>query len=187
MGGGTYTGIEAVSTFHHAGARGDRQRTIVYMGVSLASRRRGAALLPARQPVSGRLNAVLVERIGGIPGAGVFIVLTLFAEAALLVVAAGGSRRSPCSWRWTAGFRILRRTLGPSHGAQWHSADGSRALAALPTRGNVRHLVVMLASTSSSPSPLDVVHATGESGRTESGRRLVLFGQGSSCASRSCW
>jgi amino acid transporter len=101
MGGGTYTGIEAVSNgiqimrepkVHTA------KKTMTYMAVSLAVTASGiliAYLLFHVSPEPGKtMNAVLLERfaggwnVGGIAIGRGFVVLTLVAEAALLVVAA---------------------------------------------------------------------------------------------------
>ncbi|MGB8931095.1 MAG: APC family permease [Anaeromyxobacteraceae bacterium] len=101
MGAGTYTGIEAVSNgiqimrepkVHTA------RRTMTYMAASLAVTAAGILvlyLLFRVSPVEGKtMNAVLLERfaggwsVGGVRIGRGFVVLTLAAEAALLVVAA---------------------------------------------------------------------------------------------------
>ena len=97
MGGGTYTGIEAVSN-GVAMLREPRvqtgKRTMLLMSVSLAFTAGGILLgylLVNASPQAGRtMNAVLLENLyGGWGAAGrVLIVLTLFSEAALLIVAA---------------------------------------------------------------------------------------------------
>lgn len=98
MGAGTYTGIEAVSNglpiLREPRVR-TGQRTMIYMGVSLAVTVAGllvAYLLFRVTPESGKtLNAVLLERLtAGWPApAGVaFVGTTLAAEAALLFIAA---------------------------------------------------------------------------------------------------
>jgi amino acid transporter len=98
MGAGTYTGIEAVSNglpiLREPRVRTGR-RTMIYMGVSLAVT--VAGLLVAYQLYdvqinSGKtLNAVLFERMtvgwGHSTGTG-FVIVTLFSEAALLIIAA---------------------------------------------------------------------------------------------------
>jgi hypothetical protein len=98
MGAGTYTGIEAVSNglpiLREPRVRTGR-RTMVYMGVSLALT--VAGLLVAYQlydvQISGSktLNAVLFEKLtlgwGHSTGSG-FVAVTLFSEAALLIIAA---------------------------------------------------------------------------------------------------
>ncbi|HSM93596.1 MAG TPA: APC family permease [Anaeromyxobacteraceae bacterium] len=101
MGAGTYTGIEAVSNgiqimrepkVHTA------RKTMVYMALSLAVTSAGilvAYLLFHAAPVEGKtMNAVLLERfaggwrLGGFDAGHAFVVVTLLAEGALLVVAA---------------------------------------------------------------------------------------------------
>ena len=97
MGGGTYTGIEAVSN-GVAMLREPRvrtgKRTMLLMSSSLAFTAGGILLgylLVHAAPAQGKtMNAVLLESLyGGWGAAGrALIVLTLFAEAALLLVAA---------------------------------------------------------------------------------------------------
>jgi amino acid transporter len=96
MGGGTYTGIEAVSNgmpimreprVHTA------RRTMLYMAISLSAMAGGLILcylLWGITPETGKtMNAILAERIsGGFPFARSFVVLTLFSAGALLIVAA---------------------------------------------------------------------------------------------------
>ncbi len=101
MGGGTYTGIEAVSNglqiMREPKVR-TAQRTMVYMAISLALTAGGILVLYLLfhvVPAEGKtLNAVLLERftqswrIGGVNVGHGFLVVTLVAEAALLFVAA---------------------------------------------------------------------------------------------------
>ena len=101
MGGGTYTGIEAVSNglqiMREPKVR-TAQRTMVYMAVSLALTAGGILvcyLLFHAVPEQGKtLNAVLLERftaswsVGGVQVGHGFLVVTLVAEAALLFVGA---------------------------------------------------------------------------------------------------
>src|SRR4029077_2624214 len=96
LGGGTYTGIEAVSNglpvMREPRGRTAR-RTMLYMASSLAFTASGLLLcylLWRVAPVAGKtLNAVLVQRLAeGFPGASAFVALTLFSEGTLLVVAA---------------------------------------------------------------------------------------------------
>jgi len=98
MGAGTYTGIEAVSNglpiLREPRVKTGR-RTMVYMGASLAIT--VAGLLVAYQLYNVEvnpdktLNAVLFERMtanwGSTVGGG-FVIVTLFSEAALLIIAA---------------------------------------------------------------------------------------------------
>jgi amino acid transporter len=101
MGGGTYTGIEAVSNglqIMREPKVKTAQRTMAYMAVSLALTAGGILVLYLLFhviPEEGKtLNAVLLERItaswtvGGLQVGNGFLVLTLVAEAALLFVAA---------------------------------------------------------------------------------------------------
>lgn len=96
LGGGTYTGIEAVSNglpiMRHPQVRTAR-RTMTYMAVSLAVTATGLLvcyLLWNIRPVEGKtMNAVLVESVSaGWPLAGGFVFVTMASAAALLVVAA---------------------------------------------------------------------------------------------------
>jgi len=96
MGGGTYTGIEAVSNGLQI-LREPRvqtgKRTMVYMSTSLAFTAGGILLcylLIGVQPAAGRtLNAVLAEGVfGGWKIGGLLALITIFAEGALLLVAA---------------------------------------------------------------------------------------------------
>ena len=101
MGGGTYTGIEAVSN-GVASLREPRvktgQKTMFLMAFSLAFTAGGILfgyLLTHAAPVAGKtMNAVLLENLfghsiwGGFPTGRVFIIVSLAAEAALLLVAA---------------------------------------------------------------------------------------------------
>ncbi|WP_242345194.1 APC family permease [Anaeromyxobacter terrae] len=101
MGAGTYTGIEAVSNgiqIMREPKVATARRTMTYMAVSLAVTAAGILvcyLLFRAAPEPGKtMNAVLLERFaGGFRPGGVaighgFVVATLLAEAALLVVAA---------------------------------------------------------------------------------------------------
>ena len=157
MGGGTYTGIEAVSNGLpimreprvHTG-----RRTMQYMAVSLAFTAAGLLvcyLLFAVTPEPGKtLNATLVERFAaGYPGGGAFVVLTLFSEGALLVVAAqAGFLDGPRvlanmaidSWA-PHRFSALSERLTTRNGIVLMGVAAVAVL--LYTRGDVRHLVVM--------------------------------------------
>lgn len=96
MGGGTYTGIEAVSNGLQI-LREPRvpngKRTMLYMSVSLALTAGGILvcyLLLGVQPVAGKtLNAVLAgEVFGGWSFGGLLALVTIFTEGAILIVAA---------------------------------------------------------------------------------------------------
>ncbi|MFL5263937.1 MAG: APC family permease [Anaeromyxobacteraceae bacterium] len=101
MGAGTYTGIEAVSNGIQIMREPKVQtakRTMTYMAFSLAFTAAGILvcyLLFRAAPEEGKtMNAVLLERfaggwsLGGVAIGRGFVIVTLFAEAALLVVAA---------------------------------------------------------------------------------------------------
>lgn len=157
LGGGTYTGIEAVSNGLmimreprvHTG-----KRTMLYMAVSLALTAGGLLvcyLLWNVGYVEGKtLNAVLAERMAsGLPFAGLFVVLTLLSEGALLVVAAQAgfidgprvlSNMAHDSWV-PRRFGALSDRLTTANGV---FLMGAASLAALVyAKGSVSHLVVM--------------------------------------------
>ncbi|MGE5232386.1 MAG: APC family permease, partial [Deltaproteobacteria bacterium] len=157
LGGGTYTGIEAVSNglpiMREPRVRTAR-RTMLYMATSLAFTASGLLLcylLWRVAPVEGRtLNAVLVQRLaGGFPGGAVFVALTLFSEGALLVVAAQAgfldgprvlANMAVDSWV-PHRFAALSERLTTGNGILLMGAASLAAL--LYTRGAVSHLVVM--------------------------------------------
>ena len=159
LGGGTYTGIEAVSNglpIMREPKVVTGKRTMVYMGTSLAITASGlllSYLLWQLTPVEGKtMNAVLVERLAtGMPFGTTFVVLTLFSEAMLLVVAAQAgfldgprvlSNMAVDSWV-PHRFAMLSDRLTTQNGIV---LMGGAALAALfYTRGNVGQLVVMYA------------------------------------------
>ncbi len=157
LGGGTYTGIEAVSNglpIMREPRVPTAQRTMLYMASSLAITASGLLLcylLWQVAPVSGKtLNAVLVERLaGGWPMGGLFIVLTLVSEGALLVVAAqAGFLDGPRvlanmaidSWV-PRRFASLSERLTTQNGILLMGVSSLAAL--IYTHGNVGHLVVM--------------------------------------------
>jgi amino acid transporter len=157
MGGGTYTGIEAVSNglpiMREPRVRTGK-RTMLYMAISLACTASGLILcylLWNVSPVEGKtMNAVLVGEFAG-PGVlgQVFIWLTLISEGTLLVVAAQAG--------FVDGPRVLANMAADSWMPHRFSSVSERlttrngiilmggaALAALLyTGGVVRHLVVM--------------------------------------------
>jgi amino acid transporter len=119
MGGGTYTGIEAVSN----GLQIMREpkvltakKTMVYMAVSLSVTAGGVLLcylLFHASPVPGKtMNAVLLERFAGdwrpfeLPAGRAFVIATLVSEAALLFVAALAG--------FIAGPRVMANMAGDS-------------------------------------------------------------------------
>ncbi|MFO0834158.1 MAG: amino acid permease [Phycisphaerales bacterium] len=157
LGGGTYTGIEAVSN-GLAIMREPRvrtgKRTMLYMASSLAFTAAGILvlyLLWQVRPEDGKtMNAVLAERIVEVVPLGkTFVVLVLLAEGLLLVVAAqAGFMDGPRvlanmaidSWV-PRRFASLSERLTTQNGVM---LMGLSALAALlATRGDVRVLVVM--------------------------------------------
>jgi amino acid transporter len=157
LGGGTYTGIEAVSNglpiMREPRIRTAR-RTMVYMATSLAITASGLILCYLLWNVTyvpGKtMNATLAERLAGGHSVGeVFIVLTLLAEGALLVVAAqtgfiDGPRvianMAVDSWM-PHRFSALSERLTTHNGIV---LMGSASIAALLyTGGDVRSLVVM--------------------------------------------
>jgi amino acid transporter len=157
LGGGTYTGIEAVSNglpIMRDPKVETGKRTMLYMATSLAFTASGLLLcylLWQVAPVPGKtMNAVLTERLAnGLPFGGTFIVLTLFSEAMLLVVAAQAgfldgprvlANMAVDSWV-PHRFAALSERLTTQDGILLMSAAALAAL--LYTGGNVGYLVVM--------------------------------------------
>lgn len=157
LGGGTYTGIEAVSNglpIMREPRVQTGKRTMLYMAVSLAVVAAGILicyLLWHVEPVPGQtMNATLLKRISdGWPAGRLFVVLTLLSEGALLVVAAqtgfiGGPRvlanMAVDSWV-PRQFAALSERLTTQNGIVLMGAASLAAL--LYTRGNVSQLVVM--------------------------------------------
>jgi amino acid transporter len=157
LGGGTYTGLEAVSNGLpimreprvHTG-----KRTMSYMAASLAITAGGLLLLYLLwnvEHVPGKtLNAVLAERFASASHLGlVFVIVTLVSEGALLIVGAqagfiDGPRvlgnMAVDSWM-PHRFAALSERLTTQNGI---AVMGIAALATLLyTGGDVRHLVVM--------------------------------------------
>jgi amino acid transporter len=157
LGGGTYTGLEAVSNGLpimreprvHTG-----KRTMTYMATSLAFTAAGLLLLyllwDIRHVDGKTFNAVLVERFAaGMPFGSTFIILTLVSEGALLIVGAqagfiDGPRvlgnMAVDSWM-PHRFAALSERLTTQNGIMM--MGGASLAALLYTRGDVRHLVVM--------------------------------------------
>lgn len=162
MGGGTYTGIEAVSngiTMLREPRVKTGKKTMFMMATSLAFTAGGilfAYLLTDSIPMEGKtMNAVLLENLfsawtlGGIPVGKLLVVITLISEAALLFVAA------------QAGFLDGPRVLGNMALDSWAPHRFSQlsdrlvtkngiylmGLAAMATlfytKGNITMLVVM--------------------------------------------
>lgn len=159
MGGGTYTGIEAVSNgipiMRHPQVQ-TAQRTMIYMAVSLALTATGLLLLYLLwdiRPVDGKtMNAVLVERIAsGWPLGAAFVFVTMTSSAALLVVAAQAgfvdgprvlANMALDSWV-PRKFASLSERLTTQNGILL--VGGAALVALLYTRGSVQLLVVMYA------------------------------------------
>jgi hypothetical protein len=157
LGGGTYTGIEAVSNglpimreprVQTAG------RTMVYMAVSLACTAAGLLvcyLLWDVSPVPGKtLNAVLVEKMTArVPLGTPLAIVTLFSEGVLLVVAAqAGFLDGPrVLANMAVDHWVPRRFAALSDRLTTHNGIvlmGAASLAALLyTHGDVGKLVVM--------------------------------------------
>jgi len=162
MGGGTYTGIEAVS--NGVGMMREprvqtAKRTMVLMAVSLAVTAGGillAYLLVHAHPEEGKtMNAVLLERVagswsvGGVEIGHGFVIAALLSEGALLFVAAQAgfldgprvmANMATDSWL-PHRFAGLSDRLSMRNGV---TLMGAAAFAALVyTRGDVSKLVVM--------------------------------------------
>ncbi|MFI5403776.1 MAG: APC family permease [Planctomycetota bacterium] len=136
LGGGTYTGIEAVSNGIPI-MREPRvltaKRTMRYMATSLAVAAAGLTvcylLCDARITPGKTLNAVLAEDVAGRLSLGhAFVIVTLFAEGALLVAAA------------QAGFLDGPRVLANMAADSWMP----RQLAALSERLTTRNGIVLM-------------------------------------------
>jgi amino acid transporter len=162
LGGGTYTGIEAVSN-GVATMREPRvqtaKRTMVLMATSLALTAGGillAYLLVHARPVDGKtMNAVLFERVAGrwtlfgVPIGSPFVIISLSSEGALLFVAAQAgfvdgprvmANMATDSWL-PHRFAALSDRLSMRNGVLLMSTAAIGAL--VYTRGDVGKLVVM--------------------------------------------
>jgi amino acid transporter len=162
MGGGTYTGIEAVSngvTILREPRVRTGKRTMALMATSLAFTAGGimfAYLLTNAQPVEGKtMNSVMLSnlfgawRFGTIPGGEIFVIVTLASEAALLFVAAQTgfldgprvlSNMAVDSWM-PHRFSQLSDRLVTKNGIYMMGLAAAAAL--LYTRGDITTLVVM--------------------------------------------
>ena len=157
LGGGTYTGIEAVSNGLPIMREPHVQtgkRTMLLMGSSLAFTAAGLLfcyLLWNVEPVAGKtMNAAFaVEFIKTIPLGHLFVLLTLISEGALLVVAAqagfvDGPRvlaNMANDWWMPRRFASLSDRLTIQNGVLLMAATALAAL--LYTNGDVRRLVIM--------------------------------------------
>ncbi|MBI5868342.1 MAG: APC family permease [candidate division Zixibacteria bacterium] len=157
LGGGTYTGLEAVSNgliMMREPRVATGKRTMAYMAASLVFTASGLLicyLLFRVSPETGKtLNAVLVGRFAeNLPFGGTLVVLTLISEGALLVVAAqagflDGPRvmsKMAVDWWLPRRFAALSERLTTQNGILL--MGGASLVALLATGGNVHHLVVM--------------------------------------------
>lgn len=157
MGGGTYTGIEAVSTAMHVMREPKVQtgkRTMLYLAVSLAVTASGLLFCYALfniKPVTGRtLNATLADlTFNAWPMGGLLALVTILSEGALLIVGAqsgfaGGpsimANMAKDSWL-PRRFSALSERLTMQNGVL---LMGITSLALLIyTKGSVSALVVM--------------------------------------------
>ena len=197
LGGGTYTGIEAVSNglpvMREPRVRTGK-RTMAYMAISLAVTASGLLLcylLWRIEPVPGKtMNAVLVERVtAGLPLGHLFSIVAIFAEGALLVVAAQAgfldgprvlANMAVDSWV-PHRFASLSERLTTQNGIV---LMGIAALAALLyTKGDVGHLIVMYSINVFLTFSLSMfamlrlwVRERGK--RPEAFRRMLLFAAG---------
>lgn len=136
MGGGTYTGLEAVSNglpIMREPKVKTGQRTMLYMAISLAFTAGGLLICYLLWNVQVEphktLNAVLVERFAGQHwGGGVFVFLTLLSEGALLFVGA------------QAGFIDGPRILGNMAVDSW----APRRFAALSDRLTTQNGIILM-------------------------------------------
>jgi len=157
LGGGTYTGIEAVSNAMHIMREPKIQtgkRTMVYLAASLAITAGGLLLCYALfriQPIDGRtLNAILADStFDGWPLGGVLAFVTILSEGALLMVGAqSGFAGGPAimanmavdSWL-PRRFAALSERLTMQNGV--FIMAGAALLVLFYTGGSVSALVVM--------------------------------------------
>ncbi len=157
MGGGTYTGIEAVSNglqiLREPRAQTGK-KTMVYMAASLAFTAAGILvcyLLLGVAPIAGKtLNAVLAEGVfGGWKIGGALAVVTIFSEGALLLVAAqtgfvDGPRvmaNMAVDYWFPHRFASLSSRFTIQNGVIL--MGGAAAVLLLYSRGNITTLVVM--------------------------------------------
>lgn len=197
LGGGTYTGIEAVSNglpiMREPRVRTGK-RTMLYMAVSLAFTASGLLLcylLWQIAPEPGKtMNAVLVERLtGGMPFGTALVVVTLLSEGAVLVVAAQAgfidgprvlANMAVDSWV-PRRFAALSERLTTQNGILLMGAASLVAL--VYTHGDVGYLVVMYSINVFLTFSLSMLamlrHWTRLRGeRREWKRRVVLFAAG---------
>ncbi len=198
LGGGTYTGIEAVSNALPL-LREPRvetaKRTMLLLAVSLAITASGLLLCYllwniGEVPEGKTANAVLAEKVGAhLPFGPGFVILTLVSEAALLVVAAqagfiGGPRvlanLAVDSWM-PHRFAALSERLNTENGIH---IMGAAALAGLfVTGGDITMLVIMYSINVFLSFAMTMLGMVIWWVKTEAtpwlrARRLALFGSG---------
>jgi amino acid transporter len=211
LGGGTYTGIEAVSNglaIMREPKVETGKRTMVYMAFSLAITAGGILicyLLVNAQPAEGKtLNAVLAEslaqtwQLGPVPIGKIFIVTTLVSEGALLFVAAqagfiDGPRvmANMASDSWLPHrFAALSDRLTTQNGVLL--MGGAALVALFVTGGSVSKLVVMYSinvfvTFSLSEVAMMRFYATHRADHPDWKRKVALFAVGSlMCISILC-
>ena len=157
LGGGTYTGLEAVSNglpIMREPRVYTAKRTMTYMAFSLALTAAGLLLcylLWEVHPVEGKtLNAVLFEKVAGnLPGGALFVVITLLSEGLLLVVGAQAgfidgprvlANMAVDSW-FPRRFAALSERLTTGNGVMLMGVTSLAVL--LYSAGDVSKLVVM--------------------------------------------
>jgi amino acid transporter len=196
LGGGTYTGIEAVSNglpIMREPREVTGKRTMTYMAASLAFTASGLLLcylLWGIESVPGKtLNAVLVDQVAsGWPAGTIVIGLFLFSEASLLVVAAQAgfldgprvlANMAVDSWV-PHRFAALSDRLTTQNGILL--MGGAAVAALLYTGGRVGQLVVMYSINVFLTFSLSMFSMLRfwfrHRARRESPRRLALFGSG---------
>jgi amino acid transporter len=157
LGGGTYTGIEAVSnglTIMREPRVATGKRTMAYMAGSLVFTAGGLLLCYLLFNVSvvpGKtLNAVLAGRFAeSLPSGWLFVILTLLSEGALLIAGAqtgflGGPRvmsKMAVDWWLPRRFAALSERLTTQNGILLMA--GAALTALILAGGNVHHLVIM--------------------------------------------
>ena len=195
LGGGTYTGIEAVSNgmamMQEPKVR-TAKRTMLYMAASLSVTASGLLvcyLFWGVAPVEGKtMNASLIERTMGLDlGGRLFAVVTLLSEAALLIVAAqAGYLDGPRVLAnmavdgWVPRrFAALSDRLTTQNGVLL--MGGAAMLALLYTGGDVPDLVVMYSINvfvTFSLSMLAMLLRAWRGGRARRAGEIALFGTG---------
>jgi len=157
MGGGTFTGIEAVSNglqIMREPRVQNGKKTMVYLSVSLALTAGGILvcyLFLGVSPVAGKtLNAVLAGQVfGGWSFGGILALITIFSEGALLLVAAqtgfvDGPRvmgNMAADYWFPHRFASLSSRLTMQNGV--FLMGGSAILLLLYSRGRISTLIVM--------------------------------------------